>query len=154
VESKRDRRVVGRRTRDQYQPVSARLYGAEAEYGVRYGNGHETRVQIARQRGDNLDDEVPLAQLLPVNGQLTQSWQRDAWRYDAAVRFADDQSRVNPDAGERPTAGYAVFDVRGRWTQAGLTLSAGVDNLRSEEHTAELQSRENLVCRLLLEKKS
>src|SRR5690606_30532036 len=28
----------------------------------------------------------------------------------------------------------------------------GVD-LRSEEHTSELQSRENLVCRLLLEKK-
>src|SRR5436309_10267591 len=28
-----------------------------------------------------------------------------------------------------------------------------VDNDRSEEHTSELQSRENLVCRLLLEKK-
>src|SRR5690606_40247376 len=27
------------------------------------------------------------------------------------------------------------------------------DVLRSEEHTSELQSRENLVCRLLLEKK-
>src|SRR5436309_12316860 len=28
-----------------------------------------------------------------------------------------------------------------------------VDPNRSEEHTSELQSRENLVCRLLLEKK-
>src|SRR5690606_40465370 len=28
------------------------------------------------------------------------------------------------------------------------------DELRSEEHTSELQSRENLVCRLLLEKKN
>src|SRR5690606_40539758 len=28
------------------------------------------------------------------------------------------------------------------------------DRLRSEEHTSELQSRENLVCRLLLEKKN
>src|SRR5207302_6369813 len=27
------------------------------------------------------------------------------------------------------------------------------ETLRSEEHTSELQSRENLVCRLLLEKK-
>src|SRR5690606_40275575 len=27
------------------------------------------------------------------------------------------------------------------------------DTVRSEEHTSELQSRENLVCRLLLEKK-
>src|SRR5690606_42145344 len=33
------------------------------------------------------------------------------------------------------------------WTEVGGDL------LRSEEHTSELQSRENLVCRLLLEKK-
>src|SRR2546427_7227071 len=32
----------------------------------------------------------------------------------------------------------------------GLVLSA---KLRSEEHTSELQSQSNLVCRLLLEKK-
>src|SRR2546422_6353976 len=30
---------------------------------------------------------------------------------------------------------------------------AGLDDLRSEEHTSELQSRLHLVCRLLLEKK-
>src|SRR5690606_41941877 len=28
-----------------------------------------------------------------------------------------------------------------------------INSVRSEEHTSELQSRENLVCRLLLEKK-
>src|SRR2546427_3499292 len=28
-----------------------------------------------------------------------------------------------------------------------------VENIRSEEHTSELQSQSNLVCRLLLEKK-
>src|SRR5690606_40289483 len=33
-------------------------------------------------------------------------------------------------------------------TRASLAYQAG----RSEEHTSELQSRENLVCRLLLEK--
>src|SRR2546427_7565444 len=33
-----------------------------------------------------------------------------------------------------------------------LTQKAGVDG-RSEEHTSELQSQSNLVCRLLLEKK-
>src|SRR5207302_8963987 len=32
-------------------------------------------------------------------------------------------------------------------------LEVPTSRLRSEEHTSELQSRENLVCRLLLEKK-
>src|SRR5207302_7411800 len=34
-----------------------------------------------------------------------------------------------------------------------LAVVGMLPNLRSEEHTSELQSRENLVCRLLLEKK-
>src|SRR5690606_39717103 len=38
---------------------------------------------------------------------------------------------------------------------AGLFSNAyDLAKLRSEEHTSELQSRENLVCRLLLEKKN
>src|SRR5690606_40927379 len=35
----------------------------------------------------------------------------------------------------------------------GRTEISFSPDLRSEEHTSELQSRENLVCRLLLEKK-
>src|SRR5690606_39361438 len=42
---------------------------------------------------------------------------------------------------------HGVSDAGG----AGGTLSREL--FRSEEHTSELQSRENLVCRLLLEKK-
>src|SRR5690606_5478084 len=34
------------------------------------------------------------------------------------------------------------------------TVEGQANLLRSEEHTSELQSRENLVCRLLLEKKN
>src|SRR2546430_10404358 len=35
----------------------------------------------------------------------------------------------------------------------GLRRICGIDECRSEEHTSELQSQSNLVCRLLLEKK-
>src|SRR5258707_5787991 len=37
--------------------------------------------------------------------------------------------------------------------QHGIDDAAHLDQLRSEEHTSELQSRQYLVCRLLLEKK-
>src|SRR3712207_7258646 len=36
---------------------------------------------------------------------------------------------------------------------AVATMAANVTGVRSEEHTSELQSRQYLVCRLLLEKK-
>src|SRR3712207_8708370 len=57
-----------------------------------------------------------------------------------------------PLLGER--VGPAGQLVGGEEQHAGV-LSVGVvgEGLRSEEHTSELQSRQYLVCRLLLEKK-
>src|SRR5690625_5378443 len=37
--------------------------------------------------------------------------------------------------------------------QRGISVASSVMQMRSEEHTSELQSRGHLVCRLLLEKK-
>src|SRR5436309_8968250 len=42
---------------------------------------------------------------------------------------------------------------RGSDPIGAATAIVGIGTARSEEHTSELQSRENLVCRLLLEKK-
>src|SRR5438874_8494361 len=39
------------------------------------------------------------------------------------------------------------------WNTSGYENSASAPLARSEEHTSELQSRRDLVCRLLLEKK-
>src|SRR3712207_7144786 len=48
--------------------------------------------------------------------------------------------------------GYAELDLpSGR--RASLVDVPGHERFRSEEHTSELQSRQYLVCRLLLEKK-
>src|SRR5256885_7253135 len=74
--------------------------------------------------------------------------------------------RARGDAGNRP---LALLESSGRLVQDGVTLVAmavvllpyGVwlppalllSTLRSEEHTSELQSPCNLVCRLLLVKK-
>src|SRR5690606_41944262 len=51
--------------------------------------------------------------------------------------------------GDHPAAVGGVTRMSGRFGPGG----EAVRRERSEEHTSELQSRENLVCRLLLEKK-
>src|SRR5258706_7493694 len=53
---------------------------------------------------------------------------------------------------ERLGALFRLPAPRGRVQLLQLDLGAGV-KVRSEEHTSELQSLTNLVCRLLLEKK-
>src|SRR3712207_8823629 len=44
--------------------------------------------------------------------------------------------------------------TRGERMRGGQDLGYGDATARSEEHTSELQSRQYLVCRLLLEKKN
>src|SRR5690606_40136684 len=57
---------------------------------------------------------------------------------------------AQPDADQRPDLGATRRRIRNR---ERTLRHRGAARRRSEEHTSELQSRENLVCRLLLEKK-
>src|SRR5260221_1759180 len=54
------------------------------------------------------------------------------------------------DRYSRPSCrGYLVMSFQGSSNRLAVTLR----HMRSEEHTSELQSHSDLVCRLLLEKK-
>src|SRR5438034_7597495 len=56
------------------------------------------------------------------------------------------RSPVRPDSIERPLWRTVA-------TLYATTKTSAAYNVRSEEHTSELQSHSDLVCRLLLEKK-
>src|SRR2546430_7479896 len=61
----------------------------------------------------------------------------------AAVEIASGYDPRNTDQDRHVAERSEVVDL----------MERGVEVLRSEEHTSELQSQSNLVCRLLLEKK-
>src|SRR6266700_2176961 len=69
----------------------------------------------------------------------------------AVPRFAPEDFSEGARLHERYCWPVSYDDLAPFYSQAELLL--GVVGERSEEHTSELQSRENLVCRLLLEKK-
>src|SRR5260370_30146569 len=75
-----------------------------------------------------------------------QRWRRglDSYRPPCASWSSLPGSRASPP-GERTTGGDALLP--------GNELQEAQGGRRSEEHTSELQSHLNLVCRLLLEKK-
>src|SRR2546430_8086206 len=68
--------------------------------------------------------------------------------HDALPIFFDALTRIDTERGA---------DLRGRGFSAAGAVGPGHEVIaaqtRSEEHTSELQSQSNLVCRLLLEKK-
>src|SRR5260221_7415637 len=65
--------------------------------------------------------------------------------FDALVAGADFDDAFNENAGRMDVVGIEL---------AGRHQLLDLGHRRSEEHTSELQSHSDLVCRLLLEKKN
>src|SRR5688572_31712627 len=62
--------------------------------------------------------------------------------------IASDSLAAGTNARHKPPGSGAVLK-----TTSAIAPSVPSEPMRSEEHTSELQSQSNLVCRLLLEKK-
>src|SRR5436309_14443149 len=117
-----------------------------------------------------------LAVLVSAAGALLIAWTgqrranlREFWSVAAGVAMFGVVVSMLPDVLGGRTPGCVLFrilpgvELAFRADAFGLLFALGASLLwiltsfysigRSEEHTSELQSRENLVCRLLLEKK-
>src|SRR3712207_5192513 len=107
--------------------------------------GIHRRGAILARRVHQLVEEL-MDTRLPL-GDLDISFYRD----DVTTRH--DQPVVNASHVAFPLEGMTVVIVDDVLF-TGRTVRAAIEVLRSEEHTSELQSRQYLVCRLLLEKKT
>src|SRR5690606_40940174 len=102
-----------------------------------------------------VDDVEPQVQeVVPIqadrSGRIRYAEQRQAYWLGTAL--GDDV--LHPAAVQnRPKVGASLQSLILRRELELLGRERPERRLRSEEHTSELQSRENLVCRLLLEKK-
>src|SRR5688572_4717742 len=102
--------------------------------------------------------ELTIEWIFGPEGRSVASVPTTAWLDDGTLVLLDNRrpaaertfERLNPATGQR----QPLVDA----TRALADLKRAVDGIntlswRSEEHTSELQSQSNLVCRLLLEKK-
>src|SRR2546427_3565238 len=120
--------------------------------------------ELTRARADSpllADLEVNLPHLIKNLGKReTESGKRKraAVKFDPATNGASAQSAIRNPQSAIHIVGKGVeegdplqmdCELARRWLESFLK-----DEVRSEEHTSELQSQSNLVCRLLLEKKN
>src|SRR5690625_2752469 len=109
---------------------------------------------------------IPKVYLIPERAALIRQDWIDAVGHDMPetiedykellIAFRDEDPNGNGEADELPTSGreYGMW-MDHLFAMFGVAMWEGVPewDIRSEEHTSELQSRGHLVCRLLLEKK-
>src|SRR2546427_8651922 len=84
-------------------------------------------------------------------------FEAEAVRRGATVLFAETRAEACElliDICRRHGVRKAIKSKSMLSEEAGVNEALAANGIRSEEHTSELQSQSNLVCRLLLEKKN
>src|SRR5947207_10280641 len=140
-------------------PTNLRKDELEIDVGNEIAEGNATEIDVVGRRGIHDAVEAPLEavarRLIELRMKVRESQEQPHPRRDAPVvdaqpgRGRPDELRCADEAGIDLNAGKAEVVV-GELAQDTLR---GQSDGRSEEHTSELQSHSDLVCRLLLEKK-
>ena len=113
------------------------LYQSERGF---YGSG-----SLAYVRGENQTDDLPLAQIPPLEGRLEAGYRSELWSFGTLLRLVDGQDRVavnqgsivGQDLGTSPS--FNVFSVHAGWhIRDGLSLAAGIDNLFDEAYAEHI----------------
>src|SRR5690606_23821249 len=111
---------------------------------------------------DAMREFCELRNLLPRNMKLSAEDVWDGVNYILSLKFQEPQfsGQTKERLSSREAVGVVqniAKDAFALWlnqnSDIAMQLAEMAISKRSEEHTSELQSRENLVCRLLLEKK-
>src|SRR5690606_1920804 len=171
--------IVAQDVRHVYKNGTVALEGVNLEIGTGLfgllgsnGAGKSTLMRIActllepshgRVTVKGLDVVKDRRSVRSLLGYLPQTF--SAWRLQTVTEVLDTLASLSgmTDRRERKRRIGAVLESVGltnvahrkvKQLSGGMTRRLGVAQalVRSEEHTSELQSRENLVCRLLLEK--
>src|SRR5690606_41943577 len=92
----------------------------------------------------SLHDALPIFREARVRRPMSAISSSRCWKLKGATH-----KPLNSDAMGLPTLRhFSIARISSSISSAGGSISS--PDTRSEEHTSELQSRENLVCRLLL----
>src|SRR5690606_40545397 len=93
---------------------------------------------------------LSLHDALPISQQVAE---QEDYRQALAKHYLDGIRRGAGNHGNvEGNPRYKMAGIVVSQVTFNVTMVTGAATDRSEEHTSELQSRENLVCRLLLEK--
>src|SRR5207249_6353150 len=112
--------------------------------------------EVSELVGAGRGERAPEERLTHRNGYRSRSWSTRAGELELAIPKIRRGSYFPSFLEPRKRSEQALVSVVQEAYVAGVStrkVDQVVESLRSEEHTSELQSRFDLVCRLLLEKK-
>jgi iron complex outermembrane receptor protein len=137
--------VKGMRRPTITRNVDATTWGGEADALVKLTDSLKLTGTLAYTQGHNDTDDLPLAQMPPLEGRLGLDYTRGSWTVGTLFRAVANQDRyvvnqgniVGQDLG--PTPGFTVLSLNGGWRPSpGVLLTAGIDNVLDRTYAEHL----------------
>jgi iron complex outermembrane receptor protein len=133
--------------------IDASTHGAEADLAYALGGSWKATAALAWTRGDNDTDNVPLAQIPPLEGRLGLGYDDRTWSFGVLARAVDNQDRVHVGYGSvvgqdiGPTPGFTVYSLNaGYRPKKGTLISAGIDNLFDKAYAEHINRAGAMVA--------
>jgi iron complex outermembrane receptor protein len=135
----------GMRTTTVVRNIDARTWGGELDASYEWNSRWSTSAALAYTRGDNRSDDLPLAQIPPLEARFMLDYRGASWSAGALWRVVSAQDRyvigqgniVGQDLGR--SAGFSVFSAHATWdVNSALGVSLGIDNLTDETYAEHL----------------
>ena len=127
--------------------IDAHTYGAELTAGYLLTNLVKINSSLTYVKGKNETDNLPLAQIAPLEGRLSVAYDDKVYSYGALLRLVARKNDVAVDQGNisgkdvAQSGGFGIFSLNAGYKPNKKTLiAAGVDNLFDKSY-AEFISR-------------
>ena len=127
--------------------IDARTYGAEVGAGYKLTDTLKLNASVFYVKGKNETDNLPLAQLAPLEGRISVAYDDKKYSYGALLRLVAPKDEVAVGQGNiagqdvSKSGGFGIFSLNAGYKPDKKTLiAAGVDNLFDKTY-AEFISR-------------
>ena len=129
-----------------YKNVDATIWGYELTVEKNITPSISTTLNLNYTHGDDDTQSRPLAQIMPLSGDISLEYQTGSVNYGLRANFADTQDRFDSrvlDTGR--TGGYTVYDLyAGFEPTPNVRLTMGVSNLTDKRYATHLNSTNEL----------
>lgn len=132
-----------------YTNINAVLTGFEVEAEYKFAEFWRAKLTGAYTYGENLSDDIPLAQIAPLSGRFEVAYDNSIWMLGARLNAAAKQTRIDSDPtvgsgrdfGE--TDGYLTVDLFGAYNVTeNFQITAGVTNLFDKTYANHLNKKD------------
>jgi len=129
-----------------YKNIDATIWGYELTAQKDLTSNVKTIFNLNYTHGDDDTQNRPLAQMMPLSGDISLEYQTGSVNYGLRANFADTQDRFDSrvlDTGR--TGGYTVYDLyAGFEPTPNIRFTMGISNLTDKRYATHLNSTNSL----------